>query len=89
MRRLFGYESLSASLPINIYIHIFQPRMGMPPPGQPIGQQTVQPTIVLGRPGQPGSSAVQVNAAGGQIVRQQFVQPGGIRVQGKELKKKF
>jgi len=59
-----------------------QPRMGMPPPGQPIGQQTVQPTIVLGRPGQPGSSAVQVNAAGGQIVRQQFVQPGGIRVQG-------
>ena len=63
--------------------------MGMPPPGQPIGQQTVQPTIVLGRPGQPGSSAVQVNAAGGQIVRQQFVQPGGIRVQGKELKKKF
>ena len=63
--------------------------MGMPPPGQPIGQQTVQPTIVLGRPGQPGSSAVQVNAAGGQIVRQPFVQPGGIRVQGKQLKKKF
>ena len=59
--------------------------MGMPPPGQQIGQQTGQPTIVLGRPGQQGSSVV---TAGGQIIRQQFVPPGGgIRVQGKKTSK--
>ena len=56
--------------------------MGMAPPGQQIGQPAGQPTIVLGRPGQPGSSVV--TTPGGQIVRQQFVPPGGgIRVQGK------
>jgi len=60
-----------------------QPRMGMPPPGQQIGQPAGQQTIVLGRPGQQGSSVV---TAGGQIVRQQFVPPGGgIRVQGPGL----
>ena len=57
--------------------------MGMPPPGQQLGQPAGQQTIVLGRPGQPGSV---VTAAGGQIVRQQFVPPGGgIRVQGKKI----
>ena len=59
--------------------------MGMAPPGQQIGQPGGQQTIVLGRPGQPGSSVV--TAPGGQIVRQQFVPQGGggIRVQGKKL----
>ena len=58
--------------------------MGMAPPGQQIGQPAGQQTIVLGRPGQPGSSVV--TTPGGQIVRQQFVPPGGgIRVQGKLL----
>ena len=37
--------------------------MGMPPPGQQLGQPAGQQTIVLGRPGQPGSV---VTAAGGQ-----------------------
>ena len=56
--------------------------MGMAPPGQQIGQPAGQPTIVLGRPGQPGSSVV--NNPG--LVRQQFLPPGGgIRVQGKIL----
>jgi len=54
----------------------------MAPPGQQIGQPAGQPTIVLGRPGQPGSSVV--NNPG--LVRQQFLPPGGgIRVQGPGL----
>ena len=57
--------------------------MGMAPPGQQIGAPPGQPTIVLGRPGQPGSTVV---SNPGQIVRQQFVPPGGgIRVQGKDI----
>ena len=57
--------------------------MGMAPPGQQIGAPPGQPTIVLGRPGQPGSTVV---SNPGQIVRQQFVPPGGgIRVQGKSM----
>ena len=59
--------------------------MGMPPPGQQLNQSAGgQQTIVLARPGQPGSSVVAT--PGGQIVRQQFTPPGaGIRVQGKQL----
>merc|ERR1719412_2750094 len=59
--------------------------MGMPPPGQQLGQSAGgQQTIVLARPGQPGSSVVAT--PGGQIVRQQFTPPGaGIRVQGPGL----
>ena len=62
--------------------------MGMPPPGQQIGQTSGRPTIVLGGPGQPGSSVV--TGPGGQMIRQHIVPQGGqIRVQGKDKKLLF